>query len=100
MSSQHFETGVVGDSGCGKTCLINQYVHNKFDFKTKATIACEYALKLYHIGDTTIRLNLWDIAGQDSVGGINKLFWRQAAGAIVVWDLTDQETLENAVKWK
>ena len=91
---------VVGDSGCGKTCLISRYVHSKFDFKAKATIAWEYALKLYDIGDSTIRLNIWDIAGQDSVGGINKLFWRQAAGALVVWDLTDQETLENAVRWK
>lgn len=91
-------------------------MHNKYDHRTKPTIAWEYAMKLFQFSDVTLRLNLWDIgkinyyshpfykyafiAGQDNVGGLNKLFWRQAAGAAVVWDLTDQETIENAVRWK
>ena len=75
---------IVGDSGTGKTCVVNRFVHNRFDFRTKATIACEYALKLMQVGEITFRLNLWDIAGQDNVGGLSKLFCRQAAGAVIV----------------
>lgn len=55
---------VVGDCGTGKTSIINRFVHDKYDHKTKSTIACEYALKLYQLGDITLRLNLWDI-GKD-----------------------------------
>ena len=40
------------------------------------------------------------IAGQDSVGGVNKVFCRQAAGAVIVCDCTDQYSVENAAKWK
>lgn len=48
----------------------------------------------------SIRLHLWDIAGQDRLGGISKLFCRDAAGALVVTDIKDSKTLENAVTWK
>ena len=92
---------VVGDSNCGKTCFINRYVYNKYDLNTNSTIACEYSLKLFQVNDDiTLRLNIWDIAGADSVGGVSKLFCRQAAGAVILCDLTDQDTLENAVRWK
>lgn len=45
-------------------------------------------------------MHLWDIAGQDRLGGISKLFCRDAAGALVVTDIKDPKTLENAVTWK
>ena len=40
-------------------------------------------------------LNLWDIAGQDRLGGISKLFCRQAAGAIVVTDIENKQSFEK-----
>lgn len=57
-------------------------------------------MKLYQLGELTLRLNIWDIAGQDTAGSLSKLFCRQAAGAIVTFDVTDKDTLESAVKWK
>ena len=57
-------------------------------------------MKIIKIGDISIRLHLWDIAGQDRLGGISNLFCRDAAGAIVLSDITNPETLENAVTWK
>jgi small GTP-binding protein len=75
-------------------------VLNKFDNNYRATVACEFALKIIKIEDVSIRLHLWDIAGQDRLGGISKLFCRDAAGALVVTDINDPKTLENAVTWK
>ena len=57
-------------------------------------------MKVIKIEDISIRLHLWDIAGQDRLGGISNLFCRDAAGAIVVSDITEPNTLENAVSWK
>ena len=73
---------------------------NKFESTYSATVACEFALKIIKIEDISIRLHLWDIAGQDRLGGISKLFCRDAAGALVVTDIKDPKTLENAVTWK
>ena len=44
---------------------------------------------------------MWDIQGQDRVvGGINKLFCKGASGALVVADITDQESIESTAKWQ
>ena len=44
---------------------------------------------------------MWDLQGQDrAIGGINKLFCKAAAGAIVVADITDIESIENTANWK
>ncbi|CAI2380320.1 unnamed protein product [Moneuplotes crassus] len=91
---------IIGDSSCGKTSILHQFVHGKFEESYKATVACEFALKILKVDDISIRLNLWDIAGQDRLGGISNLFCRDAAGALVLTDINIPETLDNAVQWK
>ena len=91
---------IIGDSDWGKTSIVNVYISGAFDENQGPTIAGAFKNKEYAYGDEVIKLNVWDIAGQDRLGGISKLYWRDAAGAIVVADLTRKETLENAVLWK
>jgi len=91
---------VIGDMNTGKTSLVNQFVHKKFDSTYKATIACEFALKVLEINGSTVRVQLWDIAGQDRLGGISKLYCRDAVGAVVVSDVTSEDSLKNVLQWK
>eukprot|EP00347_Sterkiella_histriomuscorum_P001075 403373426 len=92
---------VIGNSYSGKTSIVNRFVQNKFDTNYKATVACDFAMKILKIEDTEIRLQLWDLVGQDSrIGGINKLFCRGASGALVVADITSRESLESTISWK
>ena len=92
---------VIGNSNAGKTQLINRFVSNKFDEEYRATIACDFAIKILELENTEIRLQMWDLQGQDrAIGGINKLFCKGATGAIVVADITDIESIENAANWK
>ena len=86
---------VIGDSNTGKTSLVNRFVYNKFDSNYKATIACEFALKIFELQGHTVRLQLWDIAGQDRMGGIPKIFCKDAVGAVIVSDITDESTLNK-----
>ena len=95
-----FKILVVGDVCSGKTAIVEQFVHHRFDPVYKSTVACEFALKILTIDGHAIRLQLWDIAGQDRLGGISKLFCRDAHAAIVVCDLTKKQTLTNTVAWK
>ena len=81
---------IVGNSNAGKTQLINRFVTNTFSDEFKPTIACDFAIKILEIDGSQIRLQMWDIQGQDRVvGGINKLFCKGASGALVVADITD-----------
>ncbi len=92
---------VIGNSYSGKTSIVNRFVSNKFDSNYKATVACDFSMKILKIEETEIRLQLWDLVGQDSrIGGINKLFCRGAAGALVVADITNRESLEATISWK
>ena len=72
-----------------------------FSEEFKPTIACDFAIKILEIDGSQIRLQMWDIQGQDRVvGGINKLFCKGASGALVVADITDQDSIESTAKWK
>jgi small GTP-binding protein len=91
---------VIGDVGVGKTSLVNRIVYNSFSEKYKATIGCEFGLKIIEIKGESIRIQLWDLAGQDRLGGISKLYCRDANGALVVNDVTREKSLEQAYLWK
>lgn len=54
---------IVGNSNAGKTQLINRFVSNKFDEEYRATIACDFAIKILEIDGEQIRLQMWDIQG-------------------------------------
>ena len=92
---------VIGNSYSGKTSIVNRFVQNKFDPNYKATVACDFSMKIIKMEETELRLQLWDLVGQDSrVGGINKLFCRGALGALVVADISNRESIEATISWK
>ena len=56
---------VVGEPGVGKTSMLYQYVHKKFDEKVRPTIGCDFSTKVKNnLDGKPVRLQLWDIAGQ------------------------------------
>jgi small GTP-binding protein len=97
-----FKILVVGDIGTGKTSIIKRYVHGIFSANYKSTIGVDFALKVLEQPKEkrTLRLQLWDIAGQERFGNMTRVYYREAAGGIVVYDRTREATLEGAIRWK
>mmetsp|Transcript_8385 Transcript_8385/g.21168 ORF Transcript_8385/g.21168 Transcript_8385/m.21168 type:complete len:213 (+) Transcript_8385:114-752(+) len=92
---------VVGDVGTGKTSLIRRFVHNHFSMHYKATIGVDFALKIIKWEDNTIlRLQIWDIAGQERFGNMTRVYYKEAVGALVAFDITRPVTFEGVLKWK
>jgi Ras-related protein Rab-32 len=92
---------VVGDIGTGKTSLIKKYVHNIFSPHYKSTVGVDFALKVIDWDNNlTIRLQLWDIAGQERFANLTRSYYKEAVGALVVFDVTRQTTFEGVNKWK
>ncbi|XP_060941277.1 ras-related protein Rab-38-like [Limanda limanda] len=96
-----FKVLVIGDLGVGKTSIIKRYVHQIFSQHYRATIGVDFALKVLQWDhDTVIRLQLWDIAGQERYGNMTRVYYREAVGALVVFDVSRASTFEAVLKWK
>ncbi|XP_053363628.1 ras-related protein Rab-38 [Clarias gariepinus] len=95
-----FKVLVIGDLGVGKTSIIKRYVHQHFSANYRATIGVDFALKVLDLDQDTIRVQLWDIAGQERFGNMTRVYYRDAIGAFVVFDVTRSCTFEAVRKWK
>ncbi|XP_059207774.1 ras-related protein Rab-38b [Centropristis striata] len=91
---------VIGDLGVGKTSIIRRYVHQTYSTNYRATIGVDFALKVLNWDNETVRLQLWDIAGQERFGNMTRVYYREAMGAFIVFDVTRPTTFEAVVKWK
>ncbi|XP_004444410.2 ras-related protein Rab-32 isoform X2 [Drosophila pseudoobscura] len=92
---------VIGELGTGKTSFIKRYVHQFFSQNYRATIGVDFALKvLQWDGNTIVRLQLWDIAGQERFGNMTRVYYKEAVGAFIVFDVTRSGTFDCVSKWK
>eukprot|EP00691_Histiona_aroides_P001877 EC852452.1.p1 GENE.EC852452.1~~EC852452.1.p1 ORF type:complete len:177 (+),score=11.29 EC852452.1:61-591(+) len=95
-----FKILVVGDVGTGKTSIIRKYVHNMFSDTYKSTIGVDFALKVVHRPNVICRLQLWDIAGQERFGQMTRVYYKDAVGAFVVFDVGRRDSFDAVMKWK
>eukprot|EP01126_Amoeba_proteus_P055233 TRINITY_DN6842_c0_g1_i3.p1 TRINITY_DN6842_c0_g1~~TRINITY_DN6842_c0_g1_i3.p1 ORF type:complete len:237 (+),score=46.02 TRINITY_DN6842_c0_g1_i3:74-712(+) len=92
---------VVGDIGTGKTCLIRRYVHGAFSMNYRATVGVDFSMKVVEWDENTcVRLQFWDIAGQERFGSMTRVYFKDAYAAFVVFDVTRVSTFEAVKKWK
>lgn len=81
---------VVGDSNTGKTQLINRFMNDDFKEEFQTTICSDLFTKILEVQDSEVRLQLWDMQGQDRISvGANKLLYKGTSGALVIADITD-----------
>ena len=91
---------IVGDSGTGKTSLVNKYILNKFAQTYQATIASQFSYKIIKIDDVLYRLQFWDLAGQDRSLEATGIFCQGANGVIFCCEVKNRQSRENIIKWK
>jgi len=91
---------VIGDVCTGKTSVIQRYAYRRFDNTHKATIGVDFALKTVRVDQEILNVQLWDIAGQERFIGLTSAYYKHAVAALVVFDITNEKSLLNAVSWK
>lgn len=58
-----FKIIIIGDTGVGKSCLLNRYLENKFNALTKHTVGVEFGMRYINVNQKRIKLQIWDTAG-------------------------------------
>jgi len=92
---------VVGEPATGKTSIIKRYVSDSFNKNYLTTIGLDFALKTIPLNDNThLKLQLWDIGGQERHGNMTKVYYREAVAAFIVFDVTRPHTFDRLVFWK
>ncbi|CEO95391.1 Ras family [Plasmodiophora brassicae] len=91
---------VVGDSGVGKTNIINRFCRGKFVHEEKSTIGVEFATKILDMDDgRRVKAQIWDTAGQERYRAITSAYYRGSLGALLVFSITDRESFKNVPRW-
>ena len=88
---------LVGDTGVGKTCIIQRYVNNNYEENVESTVASTYTYKVLNFPNynKSISFDIWDTAGQEIYRALAKNFYLNAAIGVLVYDIKRQSSFDS-----
>ncbi len=89
---------LIGESGVGKTCIVNRFINDKFEDNQKSTGTATFATKTMTFNELkgkSVNFQIWDTAGQERYRALNRMFYKGAGAAILVYDVTNKESFEE-----
>jgi Ras-related protein Rab-21 len=90
---------LLGEGRVGKTSILLRYVRGEFAEKQQSTLQASYLDKRVSVGTTNAQLSVWDTAGQERFHALGPIYYRDADGALLVYDITDAESFSKVRKW-
>ncbi|KAG8490070.1 hypothetical protein CXB51_015586 [Gossypium anomalum] len=90
---------LLGDVGAGKSSLVLRFVKGQFVEFQESTIGAAFFSQTVAVNDATVKFEIWDTAGQERYHSLAPMYYRGAAAAIIVYDITNQASFERAKKW-
>jgi len=91
---------ILGESGVGKTAILNKYVNGKFIEDHKATIGADFLTKELTLDDKIVTLQIWDTAGQERFQSLGNAFYRGSDACVLVYDVTNDHTFKKIEEWR
>mmetsp|Transcript_7940 Transcript_7940/g.23223 ORF Transcript_7940/g.23223 Transcript_7940/m.23223 type:complete len:187 (-) Transcript_7940:49-609(-) len=98
-SSTRIKVISVGEPAVGKSCLIKRYCEQRFVSKYVATIGVDYGVKPLRVKGREVRVNFWDLAGGEEYAEIRNEFYKDAQGAIIVFDVGNRKSFDALAFW-
>lgn len=94
-----FKFIIIGDAGSGKSCLLHQFIEKRAKEVSSHTIGVEFGSKIIDVGGRSIKLQMWDTAGQERYRSVTRSYYRGAAGALLVFDVTHRDSFNHLANW-
>ena len=103
MNSKHIEMTykvvMLGECGSGKSSIADKFVDDNFQSTQTSTIGVDFFNKIVEYNGNVFKIQIWDTAGQESFKSITRSYYRGAAGALLVYDITRKETFNHLTRW-
>ncbi|CAD8176863.1 unnamed protein product [Paramecium pentaurelia] len=94
-----FKFIIIGDSYVGKSCLVQQFLHDRPRQEHEATVGIEFGVKDINLSGTIIRLSIWDTAGQETFRSLIRAYYRSAIGVFLCYDCSSMQSFNGVEKW-
>lgn len=90
---------LAGDSGVGKTQLIQRFAKGTFAIESAVTVGIELSQRVVTVGEQNVRVQMWDTGGQERFRCISAPYFRGAEGVVLVYDITNKKSFEAMSYW-
>jgi len=90
---------VIGDSGVGKTSLIQKYT-NQHTILKKTTLAAEFSCKDISLLSQPTRLHIWETSGDKTFQALTPAFFNGADACVIVYQANSRKSVESVLHWK
>ena len=92
---------LIGESGVGKTSIISQFTKGIFNQDIMSTNGATFSTKKkeFKKSKKTLSFEIWDTAGQEKYRSLAKMFFKDAAVALIVYDITNKPSFEEIQKY-
>lgn len=97
--SRRYKVVMIGDTGVGKTSVVNRMRENVFSPAHVPTIGSQFVSISLSIEGQKVMLETWDTAGQEIYRSLVGFYTREARGAILVFDVTLKNSFESLQEW-
>jgi small GTP-binding protein len=86
---------LIGETSVSKTSILNRLIQRRFDSSESSTIGANYQIYVADINSVKLELQIWDTAGQEKFRSLGPIYYRNAIGAIAVFDVTKIDSFHN-----
>eukprot|EP01103_Thecamoeba_quadrilineata_P003517 TRINITY_DN13285_c0_g1_i1.p1 TRINITY_DN13285_c0_g1~~TRINITY_DN13285_c0_g1_i1.p1 ORF type:complete len:206 (+),score=21.14 TRINITY_DN13285_c0_g1_i1:218-835(+) len=94
-----FKVVTLGDSGVGKTSIIQKFIHDNFDVNQTMTLGSAFFMREMFVQGGSARIGIWDTAGHEKYTSMTRIYYRNAKAAIVCFDLTVESSFLRVQFW-
>ncbi|KAF4039065.1 Ras family [Phytophthora infestans] len=98
-STKKFKVVLLGEGRVGKTSILLRYIKGEYDERQVSTLQASYLDKRLLVDNRRVALSLWDTAGQERFHALGPIYYRDADGALLVYDITDAESFRKVRTW-
>jgi Ras-related protein Rab-1A len=98
-SNKGYKIVLNGDSGVGKSSLVEMLIHQTFNEDNIPTIGAAFYSKIFDVDNKKIKLGIWDTAGQERFRSLAPIYYKDALSCICVFSMMDINSFEHVIDW-